>query len=239
MDRGAWWATVYRVTKSQTWLSNFHFNTVLQIYCRWQVGKKRKQENWILNYHSDSHSVMSDSLYPMDYSPPGSSVHRIFQARILEWVAVFFSRGSSQPRDQTHISRITGGFFTVWATREVQEYWSGLPCPPSRESSQPRDPAQVSHIAGRLLTVPPGKPMENQIPENRAKKEWKVVVLRNWNWGLKRDRFFFIRFLALSYFVNHFDVWYWLKNVNIRITWNKFRQKINQTTTIKDEPQCI
>ena len=43
---------------------------------------------------------------PMDYSPPGSSVHRIFQSRILEWVAIPFSRGSSGPRDQTHISCI-------------------------------------------------------------------------------------------------------------------------------------
>ena len=154
----------------------------------------------------------------MDCSPPGSSVHGIFQARILEWVAVFLSRVSSQHRDQTHISHISGGFFTVWATREAQEYWNGLPCPPSRESSQPRDPTQVSCIAGRLLAEPPGKPMENQIPENRAKKEWKVVVLRKWNWGLQRDRFFFIKFLALSYFVNHFDVWYWLKKINIRIT---------------------
>ena len=41
---------------------------------------------------------------PMDYSPPGSSVHGISRVRILEWVAISFSRGSSQPRDQTHIS---------------------------------------------------------------------------------------------------------------------------------------
>jgi len=54
------------------------------------------------------------TLYnPMDYSPPGSSVHGILQARILEWVAMPFSRGSSQPRDQTQVSFITGGFFTV------------------------------------------------------------------------------------------------------------------------------
>ena len=44
---------------------------------------------------------------PMDYSPPGSSVHGIFQARILEWVAISFSRQSSRPKDQTHISYIT------------------------------------------------------------------------------------------------------------------------------------
>ena len=45
--------------------------------------------------------------YPMDYT-----VHGILQARILEWVAFPFSRGSSQPRDQTQVSRITGGIFT-------------------------------------------------------------------------------------------------------------------------------
>ena len=54
----------------------------------------------------------------MDCSPPGSSVHGIFQARILEWVAIFFSRGSSWPRDVTQVSHITGRLFTIWATRE-------------------------------------------------------------------------------------------------------------------------
>ena len=47
--------------------------------------------------------------YPMDYSPPGFSVHGISQARILEWVAFSFSRGSSQPRDQTRVSCIGRG----------------------------------------------------------------------------------------------------------------------------------
>ena len=48
---------------------------------------------------------------PMDCSLPGSSVHGIFQARILEWVAIFFPRGSSRPRDWTLVSRIAG--FTI------------------------------------------------------------------------------------------------------------------------------
>ena len=54
---------------------------------------------------------------PMDCSLPGSSVHGIFQARILEWVAISFSRGSSQPRDRSRVSRIVGRRFTIWATR--------------------------------------------------------------------------------------------------------------------------
>ena len=56
----------------------------------------------------------------MDYT-----VHGILQARILEWVAFPFFRGSSQPRDQTQVSRIAGGFFISFATMEAQEYWSG------------------------------------------------------------------------------------------------------------------
>ena len=56
---------------------------------------------------------------PMACSLPGSSVHRIFQARVLEWVAISFSRGSSWPRDRSRISHIAGRRFTVWATREA------------------------------------------------------------------------------------------------------------------------
>ena len=48
---------------------------------------------------------------PMDCSPPGSSIHGILQARILEWVAISFSRGSSRPRDRTQVSRIAGRHF--------------------------------------------------------------------------------------------------------------------------------
>ena len=54
---------------------------------------------------------------PMDCSLPGSSVHGILQARILEWAAMPFSRGSSWPRDRTRVSWIAGRFFTIWATR--------------------------------------------------------------------------------------------------------------------------
>jgi len=65
-----------------------------------------------------SHSVVSD---PLDCNPPGSSVHGIFQARILEWFAISFHRGSSQPRDRTRVSCVSciaGGFLTRWAIRD-------------------------------------------------------------------------------------------------------------------------
>ena len=50
---------------------------------------------------------------PMDYSPPDFFVHGILQARIWKWVAILFSRGSSQPRDQTWVSCTAGRFFTI------------------------------------------------------------------------------------------------------------------------------
>ena len=79
----------------------------------------------------------------MDCSLPGSSVHGIFQTRVLEWVAISFSRGSSQPRDRTQASTVKSLsriwlFATPWtvayqASQSMgffrQEYWSGLPFP--------------------------------------------------------------------------------------------------------------
>ena len=64
---------------------------------------------------------------PMDCSPPGSSVHRIFQTRILEWIAIPFSTGSSLPRDQNQVSHTAGRFFALWATRKAHSVgWESL-----------------------------------------------------------------------------------------------------------------
>ena len=62
---------------------------------------------------------------PVDCSPPGSSIHGILQARILEWVAISFSRGSSRPRNWTQVSCIAGRRFNLWATREALIYRQG------------------------------------------------------------------------------------------------------------------
>ena len=66
-----------------------------------------------------SRSVSPTLCNPIDCSLPGSSVHGIFQAIVLEWVAISCSRGSSQPRARTRVSHIVDRCFTVWATREV------------------------------------------------------------------------------------------------------------------------
>ena len=65
-----------------------------------------------------SRSIVSDSCDPMGCTSPGSSVHGISQARVLEWVAISFSRESFKPRNQTQVSCIADRFFTDWAMRE-------------------------------------------------------------------------------------------------------------------------
>ena len=69
--------------------------------------------------HAKSLQLCPTLCNPMDWSSPGSSVHGILQARILEWVAIAFSRRSSWPSDQTQVSHIADRFFTIWATREA------------------------------------------------------------------------------------------------------------------------
>ena len=109
MDREAWRAAIHGVAKSWTQLSDW------------------TELNWVLRNNTSSspswkwkwkwcRSVISDSLWPLGLSLPCSSVHGIFQARILEWVAISYARGSLQPRDWTQVLRIVGRCFTVWAT---------------------------------------------------------------------------------------------------------------------------
>ena len=83
----------------------------------------------LFNLHAEwvSEWMKATELCPTIWDPMDYTVHGILQARVLEWVAIPFSRGSSQPRDQTQVSRIVGGlfffflsfFFTNWATKEA------------------------------------------------------------------------------------------------------------------------
>ena len=83
---------------------------------------------------------------PMDCSLLGSSVHGDSPGKNLEWVAMYSPRESSQPRDCTQVSHISGKLFTNWTTREAQKYWSGY------SFSRSRNWTRVSWIAGRLFT---------------------------------------------------------------------------------------
>ena len=113
MDRGAWWATLHGVTRSRTQLKRLsrHARCLL-----WRCGQRRcpilettqmsfsKGRDKLTAVHACCHStcVCAKELQscltlcnPLDSSPPGSSVHGILQTRILKWVAIPFSRGSS------------------------------------------------------------------------------------------------------------------------------------------------
>ena len=115
-----------------------------------------KLAKWLAYSESESHSIMSDSLQPHRI------VHRILQAKIPEWVSIPFSRGSSQHRDWTQVSRIAGRFFTSW-TREAPEYWSGEPIPSLADLPNPGiEPGSSALQAGSLPTELPGKPGTQQ-----------------------------------------------------------------------------
>ena len=86
---------------------------------------------------------------PIDCSLSGSSVHGIFQARVLEWITISFSRGSSQPRARTQVSRIVDRCFTVWATREVLSHVQ-LFC----------DPADCSTLASSVCGISQARILE-------------------------------------------------------------------------------
>ena len=98
--------------ESGSWFIDYHLLAVI-----WHGGRGKGTLRGFLVLVAQSCLTLCN---PMDCSPPGSSVHGILQARILAWVAIPFSRGSSQPRDQIQVSCIAGRFFTIWGTREAQ-----------------------------------------------------------------------------------------------------------------------
>ena len=93
----------------------------------WALSIDESEWNWwkwmkLMNMNEIDESEVAQSYStlcdPKDCSPPGSSTHGIFQTRTLEWVAISFSRGSSQPRNRTQVSCIAGRRFTIWTTKE-------------------------------------------------------------------------------------------------------------------------
>ena len=116
---------ITRVSQSRAAYVCFALFTGWMIGLRSELGKagvrgqKPKVEKCSFQKWSEVAQSCPTLCDPMDCRLPGSSIHGIFQARVLEWVAISFSRGSSQPRDQTQVSSTGDRRFTVWATREA------------------------------------------------------------------------------------------------------------------------
>ena len=93
----------------------------------WSLSLWYEKWNWFFLINYSMFSVKISQSRPTLCNPMGWMVHGVLQARILEGVAFPYSRGSSQPRDQTQVSRIAGRFFTNWAIREALKYVRKIP----------------------------------------------------------------------------------------------------------------
>ena len=124
----------------------------------------------------------------MDYSLPDSSIHGIFQARILEWVAISFSRGSFRPRDQTRVSGIAGRLFTVWASRESQVR-------PVIEGHILYDSTYISSLEQLII--------------QGQKAEWWLPGARKRGGG---ESYYFISWFSLRWSHSGDRCWWWLLN---------------------------
>ena len=110
----------------------------------------------------------------MDCSPPGASVHGVSQARTLEWVAIPFSSGSSQARDQTHVSCIAGGFFTIWDTRET----------PAATAAAAKSLQSCLTLCDPMDGSPPSSPIPGILQARTLK--WVAISFSNaWKWNVK------------------------------------------------------
>ena len=108
-----------------------HQKNIGKVHCddpskTWSLACIRIPEGvtiWRYCFYSESEVTQSCTTLcnPVDWSLTGSSVHGIFQATVLEWVAISSSRGSFWPRNETRVPRIAGRHFTLWATREARK----------------------------------------------------------------------------------------------------------------------
>ena len=119
----SWWPQTFHFSKSRRWYTAF-IKLSQPFFFFFGLEKLLFYLHFLKDpfagyrmLESESHSVVSDSLWPRGLYSPWNSL-----GQKLEWVAVLFLRGSSQPRDRTQVSHIAGRFFTSWATGETQTF---------------------------------------------------------------------------------------------------------------------
>ena len=139
---------------------------------------------------------------PVDCSLSGSSVHGILQARVLEWVAVPFSKGFSQPRDRTWLSCIASRFFTIWATRKAHlfAHWC-LICLSSLVSQMVKNPPEIQKtwtgllgqkfsLEKRMATTPSFLPEEVHGQRSLGRLQSRKSQRARHNWMTKHENLF-------------------------------------------------
>ena len=113
---------------------------------------------------------------PMDCSLPDSSIHGIFHARILEWVAISFLRESPWPRNPTRVSCVAGRCFTIWATREAPEVgrkwpnWALMPSPSACRA--------LAHLVTTVCSPTNCVPWEHLVLPRQLTYFWVHVVFK-------------------------------------------------------------
>ena len=149
--------------------------------------------------------------HPMDFSLPGFSVHLIFQARVLEWVAISFSRGSFWHRDRTRVSRIVGRCFTLWAVlfKSANAPFPPLYLEPGLDFAQ-RSVLLIFHFGNSYstLTLEKARGTRDQI----ANICWIIKKAREFQ---KIIYFCFIDYVKAFDCVDHNKLWKILKEMGI------------------------
>ena len=117
----ATWEALYwlRTVRKDLKRSNLSIIRIPEERREWSIFSKNWTKTLLTAAAAKSLQSCPTLCDPMDCSLPGSSLHGILQARVLEWVAISFSRGSSQSRDRTWVSCIPGRRFNLWATRKA------------------------------------------------------------------------------------------------------------------------
>ena len=169
---------------------------------------------------------MPDSLRPMEYSPPGSSFHGLSQARLLERVAMLSSRGSSQPRDRTHLSCTAGRFFTIISSgephtshhmeREREQFHRG-------EEEAGRDIVNKVHPRFFIAESLPGK------KRSLFSSYWALLLSNSKGWqsisfwspNSTELRLLFINFFKIMVWKKIKQLCFFLFVVNFVIHWNE------------------
>ena len=140
--------------------------------------------------------MVSNSLQPHKCSLSGFSAHGILQARILEWIAIPFSRGSSRLRDRTVVSCITGRFFTIWTTENSHI----ISCRTYKVSAKSLQ--SFLTLCDPIDGSPPGSPVPGILQARTL--EWMAISFSNaWKWKAKVKLLSRVRLVATPWTAVH------------------------------------